>query len=83
MIMKLLIALRLARKPLISKQDAFEIAKKHCENNGLTWKGPIAISSGRYEYSVWTNSGTIGDNYNIHIDNVSGEVVRIWGPNPG
>lgn len=59
----------------ISRADAVQIAKQHCELQDWPWLEPIFMTLGLRNYEIMTNSSYKGGNATIRIDCTTGRIT--------
>jgi hypothetical protein len=64
------------KPPRVSKDEALEVARRHCADREWSWKEPVRITEGLREYVIRTNAEAIGGNAWIAVSIHSGEVIR-------
>jgi hypothetical protein len=62
--------------PKVTREQAMEIAKKHCEDQGWEWGQPVHVHVRLREYVVWTHADRRGANAVIAVSNDEGLVLR-------
>ena len=62
-------------RPLVSRQQAVEIARAECNRRDRQWREPVRVMSGlSTTYCVMTNAEAAGCNHLIYIDKCDGTV---------
>lgn len=69
-----------ARQSVISEEEAVNLARELCEQDGLQWSEPIRVRKRGGRWGVWTNAEKIGGNVEIIVNARSGSARRSWGP---
>jgi hypothetical protein len=62
--------------PAVTRDKAIELARAHCEKEGLPWVEPVVVTERWREYVVRTNTEMRGGNVVIKINNSDGRVIR-------
>jgi hypothetical protein len=63
-------------KPLLSKQQALEIARAECEDRGWPWREPVLAQEHLRSYWFVTDWQFKGGNATIAVDYRSGKIVH-------
>jgi len=58
----------------ISKEDALEIARIRCQEEGWPWIEPVHVITGFRAYRIMTNAQMRGGNVFMRVDRRTGEV---------
>lgn len=58
----------------ISRSEALERARRHCEKDGLPWDEPVSLSLGLRTYEFMTASDGLGGNVFGEVDCETGDV---------
>jgi hypothetical protein len=66
----------LRKRKSITNEALIALAKRECEKEGWTWLEPVDVSEGVFNWTVITNSDSMGCNARVVISKRTGEVVK-------
>jgi hypothetical protein len=64
------------KTPIISMDEALNIAKNECDQREWGWLEPVEIKRGRKAWKIRTNAKSLGTIAVFSIDHQTGEVLR-------